>query len=46
LLQFGDKALLLDDSGRENGFPIVFHADDDPTLGDRFVPGFVESADI
>ncbi len=30
----------------EDGFPIVFHADDGPAVGSRFIETFVESADV
>src|SRR5262249_24711013 len=38
--------LLLGPSWGENGFPIVFHADDDPAFGHAIVPCFVEPADV
>jgi len=37
---------LLGAGARENRFPIVLYADDDPAFGHGFVSSFVESADV
>jgi hypothetical protein len=37
LLQSGDKAFLSGAGNRGNRFPIVFHAQNDPVLGDCFL---------